>query len=204
MNPGLTKPCPERRRKVASSGSSEDKINLMENADMPVQTNILASLSRIGALAAMLSSLAFADGSALPEYHNGKLIIDVEGNAVTARLRLPMADADPAKPGLAPEEVLKRLREGETLFSFPSKGACKLESGSAFAVDREGKPVTRAGDFGNIQATYRYECSGAKPDSMSVKVFEQLPDIKTLSLQLTTDKGERTAEMVPSAPDLTL
>ena len=171
---------------------------------MPVQTNILASLSRIGALAAMLSSLAFADGSALPEYHNGKLIIDVEGNAVTARLRLPMADADPAKPGLAPEEVLKRLREGETLFSFPSKGACKLESGSAFAVDREGKPVTRAGDFGNIQATYRYECSGAKPDSMSVKVFEQLPDIKTLSLQLTTDKGERSAELVPSATDLAL
>jgi hypothetical protein len=79
-----------------------------------------------------------------------------------------------------------------------------LESGSAFAVDREGKPVTRTGDFGNIQATYRYECSGAKPDSMSVKVFEQLPDIRTLSLQLTTDKGERSAEMVPGAPDLTL
>ncbi len=171
---------------------------------MSSQKSILASMCRIGAIAAILPSLAFADGSALPEYRNGKLLIAVEGNAVTARLRLPMAVADPDKPGMPPEEVLKRLREGEKLFSFPAKGACKLESGSAFAVDREGKPVKRAGDFGNIQATYRYECSGAKPDSISVKLFEQLPDIKNLSLQLTTDKGERTAEMVPSAPDLTL
>jgi hypothetical protein len=171
---------------------------------MRSQETILASLRRIGAVAAILPCLALADGSAWPEYRDGKLIIDVEGNAVTARLRLPMAVADPAKPGLPPEEVLKRLRDGETLFRFPGPGACKLESGSAFAVDREGKPVTRTGDFGNIQATYRYECSGAKPDSMSVKVFEQLPDIRTLSLQLTTDKGERSAEMVPGAPDLTL
>ena len=138
--------------KVASSGIIEDKINPMENADMPVQVDILASSCRIGAVAAILSTLAFADGSALPEYRNGKLIIDVEGNAVTARLHLPMAVADPAKLGLPPAEVLKRLRDGETLFSFPSKGACKLESGSAFAVDREGKPITRAGDFGNIHA----------------------------------------------------
>jgi hypothetical protein len=171
---------------------------------MSSQKHILARLSAIGGIAVILPNLTFADGSALPEYRNGKLLIDVAGNVVTARLRLPMAVADPDKPGLPPDEVLKRLREGEKLFSFPGNGACKLESGSAFAVDREGKPVKRSGDFGNIQATYRYECSGAKPDAISVKVFEQLPDIKTLSLQLTSDKGERAAEMVPSAPDLTL
>lgn len=167
---------------------------------MSNQNNILASFCKVGAL---LSSLAFADGSALPEYVNGKLLIDVEANAVTARLRLPMAVANPDKPGLPPDEVLKRLKEGEKLFTFPDKVGCKLADGSAFAVDREGKPVKRAGDFGNIQAAYRYECN-AKPDSVKVKVFEQLPDIKNLSLQLTTDKGERTADVVPSAPDLAL
>jgi len=181
-----------------------DKMNFLENESMSSQNHILACLRAIGGIAVILPSLTFADGSALPEYRNGTLLIDVAGNVVTARLRLPMAVADPDKPGLPPDDVLKRLREGEKLFSFPGNGACKLESGSAFAVDREGKPVKRAGDFGNIQATYRYECIGAKPDAISVKVFEQLPDIKTLSLQLTGDKGERTAELVPGAPDLTL
>lgn len=146
---------------------------------------------------------AFADGSALPEYVNGKLLVDVEANAVTARLRLPMAVANPDKPGLPPEEVLKRLKEGEKLFSFPEKSACKFANGSAFAVDREGKPVKRAGDFGNIQAAYRYEC-GAKPESIGVKVFQQLPDIKNLSMQLTSDKGEQSAELAPGAPDVKL
>ena len=162
--------------------------------------NILASFCK---LAFILPSLAFADGSALPEYVSGKLLIDVEANAVTARLRLSMAVANPDKPGLPPEEVLKRLKEGEKLFTFPGKGDCKLATGSAFAVDREGKPVKRAGDFGNIQAAYRYECS-ARPDSVSVKVFQQLPDIKNLSLQLTSDKGEQSAELAPGAPDLKL
>ncbi len=170
---------------------------------MSSQKNILASRRKLAAVAALLPSLAFADGSALPEYVNGKLLIDVEGNAVNARLRLPMAVANPDKPGLPPDEVLKRLKEGEKLFAFPGKGECKLANGSAFAVDREGKPVKRAGDFGNIQAAYRYECS-AKPDTVSVKVFEQLPDIKNLSLQLTTEKGEQSAEMAPGAPDLKL
>ena len=171
-----------------------------EKETMSSQKNILASFC---ALAAILPSLAFADGSALPEYVNGKLLVEADGSAVTARLRLPMAVANPDKPGLPPDEVLKRLKEGEKLFVFPDKNACKLASGAAFAVDREGKPVKRAGDFGNIQAAYRYECGG-KPDSMSVKVFENLPDIKNLTLQLTTDKGEQTAELKPGAPDLKL
>jgi hypothetical protein len=162
--------------------------------------SILASFCK---LALILPSFVFADGSALPEYVSGKLLIDVDGNVVNARLRLPMAIANPDKPGLPPEEVLKRLKEGEKLFTFPGKGDCKLANGSAFAVDREGKPVKRAGDFGNIQAAYRYEC-GAKPDAVSVKVFEQLPDIKNLSLQLTNDKGEHSAELAPGAPDLKL
>ena len=170
---------------------------------MASQKNILASFWKFGAVAAMLPCLVLADGSALPEYVNGKLLIDVDGNAVNARLRLPMAVANPDKPGLPPDEVLKRLAEGEKLFTFPDKGGCKFANGSAFAVDREGKPVKRAGDFGNIQAAYRYECS-AKPDSVKVKVFEQLPDIKNLSLQLTTEKGEQSAEMAPGAPDLKL
>ncbi len=165
--------------------------------------SILASFWKAAAIAAVFPSLAFADGSALPEYVNGKLLIEVEANAVTARLRLTMAVANPDKPGLPPDEVLKRLKEGEKLFAFSDKSACKLANGSAFAVDREGKPVKRAGDFGNIQAAYRYECS-AKPDSVSVKVFEQLPDIKNLSLQLTSDKGERSVEIKPGAPDLSL
>ena len=163
----------------------------------------LASFWKAAAIAAMLPSLAFADGSALPEYVNGKLLIDVEANAVIARLRLPMAVANPDKPGLPPDEVLKRLKEGEKLFAFPDKCGCKLANSSAFAVDREGKPVKRAGDFGNIQAAYRYECN-AKPDSLSVKVFQQLPDIRNLSLQLTSDKGEQSAELAPGAPDLSL
>lgn len=170
---------------------------------MSSQKHILVSFCKVAALTAVLPSLVFADGSALPEYVNGKLLIDVEGNAVTARLRLPMAVANPDKPGLPPDEVLKRLKEGEKLFTFPEKGGCKFANGSAFAVDREGKPVKRAGDFGNIQASYRYEC-GAKPDSVSVKVFEHLPDIKNLSLQLISDKGERAAEITPAAPDLAL
>ena len=170
---------------------------------MSNQKNIVDSFWKVTAIAAALPIVVFADGSALPEYVNGKLLIDVDGNAVNARLRLPMAVANPDKPGLPPEEVLKRLKEGEKLFAFPGKGDCKFANGSAFAVDREGKPVKRAGDFGNIQATYRYEC-GAKPDAISVKVFEQLPDIKNLSLQLTSDKGEQSTELKPGAPDLKL
>ena len=167
---------------------------------MSTQKYILASFCII---AAILPGLSLADGSALPEYVTGKLLIEVDASAVTARLRLPMAVANPDKPGLPPEEVLKRLKDGEKLFAFPEKSGCKLSNGSAFAVDREGKPVKRAGDFGNIQAAYRYECS-AKPDSLSVKVFQELPDIKNLSLQLTSDKGEQSTELAPGAPDLKL
>ena len=178
-------------------------MNFMEKENMSDQKNVLTFFWTLSAIAAILPSLAFADGSALPEYVNGKLLIDVEGNAVIARLRLPMAVANPDKPGLPPDEVLKRLKEGGKLFAFPDKGGCKLANGSAFAVDREGKPVKRVGDFGNIQAAYRYECI-AKPDSLSVKVFQQLPDIRNLSLQLTSDKGEQSAELAPGAPDLSL
>ena len=46
--------------------------------------SILASFWKAAAIAAVLPSLVFADGSALPEYVNGKLLIDVEANAVTA------------------------------------------------------------------------------------------------------------------------
>ena len=165
-----------------------------------ISTHLFALLS--GALC-VFSSPAFADGSALPEYRNGNLAIDVESNAVTARLRLPMAVANPDKPGLPPEEVLKRLNAGDKLFGFPDKAACKAESASAFAVDKEGKPVKRAGDFGNIQASYRFECAG-RPENVKVKLFEQLPDLLGLKLQLSTDKGERSVDLTPGAPDLAL
>jgi Protein of unknown function (DUF2796) len=168
--------------------------------NMSKLNNIVTSLC---ALAAILPSLAYADGSALPEYVNGKLLVEVEASAVNARLRLPMSVANPDKPGLPPEEVLKRLKESEKLFAFPEKSACKLANASAFAVDREGKPVKRAGDFGNIQAAYRYECA-AKPDSMALKVFQQLPDIRNLSLQLSSDKGEQSAELTPDAAEIKL
>ncbi|MEO6022065.1 MAG: DUF2796 domain-containing protein [Burkholderiales bacterium] len=170
-----------------------------------VRAQILSLLFALlsGALC-VFSSAAFADGSALPEYRNGNLAIDVEGNAVSARLRLPMAVANPDKPGLPPDEVLKRLNAGDKLFGFPGIAACKAESASAFAVDKEGKPVKRAGDFGNIQASYRFECGGARPESIKVKLFEQLPDLLGLKLQLTTDKGERSVDLAPGSADLAL
>ena len=67
-----------------------------------ISTHLFALLS--GALC-VFSSSAFADGSALPEYRNGNLAIDVESNAVTARLRLPMAVANPDKPEIGRAHV---------------------------------------------------------------------------------------------------
>ena len=169
-----------------------------------IRTQISAPLiALLGGAIWAFSSAVFADGSALPEYRNGNLSIDVESNAISARLRLPMAVANPDKPGLPPEEVLKRLNAGDKLFGFPDKAACKVESASAFAVDKEGKPVKRPGDFGNIQASYRFECGG-RPENIKMKLFEQLPDLLGLKLQLTTDKGERSVDLAPGTPDLAL
>ena len=81
--------------------------------------------------------------------------------------------------------------------------ASEVESASAFAVDKEGKPVKRPGDFGNIQASYRFECGG-RPENIKIKLFEQLPDLLGLKLQLTTDKGERSVDLAPGTPDLAL
>ena len=161
---------------------------------------------------ALLAALAVfslsvrADGTAAPQYRSGTLRVEVAAAEVSMQLRMPMsrADASAAKQELSVADVVARLKAADKLFVFPAGGKCAVESANAFAVDAQGKPTT--GD-GNIQAMYRFRCdgaAGARIESLAVKLFEQLPGLEKLQLQLTTDKGERNAELTPTASDVAL
>ena len=59
-----------------------------------------------------------------------------------------------------------------------------------------------------IQAMYRFHCEGATSTRMGgtlgVKLFDNLPGLEKLKLQLATDKGESAAELTPAANDIAL
>lgn len=149
---------------------------------------------------------AWADGTAAAQYRSGTLTIDVAATEVGMQLRMPMtrAEASATKQELTPAEVVARLKTAEKLFVFPSTGKCEVDSANAFAVDAQGKPTTADG---NIQAMYRFRCDGAakaKMDKIVVKLFEQLPGLDKLKVQVNTDKGESTADLTATAPDVPL
>jgi hypothetical protein len=79
-----------------------------------------------------------------------------------------------------------------------------VENANAFAVDGQGKPTTADG---NIQAMYRFHCDGAasaRLATLGIKLFDNLPGLEKLKLQLTTDKGESTLELTPATGDVAL
>lgn len=159
--------------------------------------------------AALVSSLACAlpaaaDGTAAPQYFNGRLSVDINGSDVAMQLRLPMtrSTVDTAhKQNFTQDEVIARLKEAEKMFGFPAGAKCQVESANAFAVDQQGR-ITKAD--GNLQAMYRFKCEGAKIDAFQIKLFEGLPGLETVKLQLTSEKGEKTLELVPGKGDITL
>lgn len=150
---------------------------------------------------------ASADGTAAAQYKTGTLAVDVSGPDVSMQLRLPMTRADASSAGtqsLTPEEVVTRLKAADKLFVFPEKARCQVENANAFAVDAQGKP-TKAD--GNIQAMYRFHCDGAtsaRVDRLGVKLFDNLPGLDKLKLQLATDKGESTQVLTPTSGDVAL
>jgi Protein of unknown function (DUF2796) len=150
---------------------------------------------------------AGADGTAAAQYLTGNLAIDVSGPDVSMQLRLPMTRAEAStanKQNLTPEEVVTRLKAADKLFVFPDKARCQPEYANAFAVDAQGKP-TKAD--GNIQAMYRFRCDGAtsaRVDALKVKLFDNLPGLEKLKLQLSTDKGDSTLELTPATGDVAL
>lgn len=150
---------------------------------------------------------AAADGTAAAQYRSGTLAVDVSGPDVSMQLRLPMTRADAStadKQNLTPDEVVARLKAADKLFVFPDKARCQVENANAFAVDTQGKPTK--GD-GNIQAMYRFRCDGAttaRMDSIKVKLFDNLPGLEKLKLQLVTEKGESSREMTAATGDVAL
>jgi Protein of unknown function (DUF2796) len=149
---------------------------------------------------------AWADGTAAAQYRSGTLAIDVAPTEVGMQLRMPMtrAEASASKQELTPAEVVARLKAADKLFVFPPAGKCEVDSANAFAVDAQGKPTTADG---NIQAMYRFRCEGAaksKMEKIVVKLFEQLPGLDKIKVQLTTEKGESTADLTATAPDIPL
>ncbi len=168
----------------------------------PRHSIVLALLATFGP--AMSAS---ADGTAAALYKTGTLAVDVSGPDVSLQLRLPMSRADASTAGtqsLTPEEVVARLKAADKLFVFPEKARCQVENANAFAVDAQGKP-TKAD--GNIQAMYRFHCDGAtsaRVETLGVKLFDNLPGLDQLKLQLATDKGESTQVLTPASGDVAL
>lgn len=162
--------------------------------------------------ATLVSSLVFslpaaADGSATAQYLSGRLTVEVSGDgAVSAQLRLPMTRATTEtkhKQDFAPEEVIARLKAAEKLFAFPAGAGCQVESANAFAVDTQGK-ITKG--EGNIQAMYRFACSGgaASIDRIRFTVFDGLPGLEALRVQLSSGKGEKNIDMTTANNDVAL
>ena len=159
--------------------------------------------------AALVPALpASADGTAAAQYRTGTLAVDVSGPDVSMQLRLPMTRADASsadKQSLTPAEVVARLKAADKLFVFPDQARCQVENANAFAVDTQGKPTTADG---NIQAMYRFHCEGATSTRMGgtlgVKLFDNLPGLEKLKLQLATEKGESAAELTPATNDVAL
>jgi hypothetical protein len=151
---------------------------------------------------------ASADGTSPAQYLTGTLAVDVSGPDVSMQLRLPMTRADASsanKQNLTPAEVIARLKAADRLFVFPDQARCQVENANAFAVDTQGKPTTADG---NIQAMYRFHCEGATSTRMGgtlgVKLFDTIPGLEKLKLQLATDKGESAAELTPAANEIAL
>jgi len=168
--------------------------------------------SRLSIALALLAILAYAlpadaDGTAAAQYRTGTLAVDVSGPEISMQLRLPMTRADAtsaSKQSLTSAEVVATLKAADKLFAFPPKSACQVENANAFAVDAQGKPTTAEG---NIQAMYRFRCEGtasARMDKLGVRLFDNLPGLEKLKLQVSTDKGETTLELTPASADVTL
>jgi hypothetical protein len=159
--------------------------------------------------AAVLVSLlaaapAFADGTAAPQYFNGRLTVDISGQDVSMQLRLPMTRSTvetASKQNFTQDEVIARLKDAGKMFGFPAGAKCQVESANAFAVDQQGR-ITKADS--NVQAMYRFRCEGAKIDALQIKLFEGLPGLETVKLQVTTEKGEKNFDLVPGKGDVTL
>ena len=166
---------------------------------LPIAATLVATLA--------FSLPAAADGTATAQYLSGRLTVEVSGRGnVSMQLRLPMTRATVEtkdKQDFTQEEVLARLKAADKLFVFPAGAKCQVESANAFAVDTQGK-ITK-GD-GNVQAMYRFACSGgaAAVNRIKFAVFEGLPGLEALKVQISTDKGEKSLDMTAANSDVTL
>ncbi|MFO1319804.1 MAG: DUF2796 domain-containing protein [Burkholderiales bacterium] len=162
--------------------------------------------------AALVSTLALslpaaADGTATAQYLSGRLTVEVSGPSIAIQLRLPMTRATvetKAKQDFTQDEVIARLKAADKLFGFPEAAKCQVESANAFAVDSQGK-ITK--NDGNMQAMYRFSCdaAGAKSlDRIKIKLFEGLPGLDSLKLQISSDKGDRNVEVTAANSDVAL
>lgn len=162
--------------------------------------------------ATLVSTLAFtlpaaADGTATAQYLSGRLTVEISEGAVSAQLRLPMTRATvetKAKQDFTQEEVIARLKAADKLFGFPDAARCQVENANAFAVDSQGK-ITK--NDGNMQAMYRFACDAAglkKATSIRIKLFEGLPGLEALKVQLSSDKGDKQLDVTAANADVAL
>lgn len=162
--------------------------------------------------ATLVSTLAFslpaaADGTATAQFLSGRLTVEVSGTSVSMQLRLPMTRATvetKARQDFTQEEVIARLKAADKLFAFPESAKCQVENANAFAVDSQGK-ITK--NDGNMQAMYRFACDGAGAkslDRIKVKLFEGLPGLEALKVQVSSDKGDKQLDMTAANSDLAL
>jgi hypothetical protein len=153
-----------------------------------------------------------------------QLNVAIEGQAVEMEFISPGADivgfehvAESVQDRQAVEDAVANLRQGQSLFAFPTEARCRLEeaevvSGQVKTGHDDPEEHEQAGggtEHGNeehaeFRARYRFHCDD--PDGlthMDVMLFELFPATQEIEAQTVTSRGQSAQELTRASTRLT-
>jgi hypothetical protein len=125
------------------------------------------------------------------------LMLDTPLDNVLGFERAPRTDAERA----AADAVLARLRGGAELFAVDSQAGCGApKAGIKAPVLEPGAPADKDGGHAELEASWDFACqAGAKAGFVDLAgLFEALPRLKRVNLQVVTPRGQVKAALTRS------
>lgn len=181
-------------------------------------------------IAAMLALTSAALFAAEPHVHGaGTLQLVLEGGSLNAELRLPAMDVvgfehapREAKHQEAVKKAVAMLKDSRKVLALPDDAQCiaapgtveseLLEDGHAAGHKHDKHDQHETGHdhadgeaHADFEVAYRFDCR--RPEALKqikVLVFQQLPKLERLDVEMVTPAGQRSQRLVPGQDTIAL
>jgi hypothetical protein len=158
-------------------------------------------------LAALLAAAHLAARAAPHQHGVGAMDVALDGAALTVTLRLPLDtlvgyERAPrtAAERAAADAVLLQLRDASTLLVPDAAAGCRAQPPAIDAGPLAPGAQPVRGEHADLEATYTFTCAqSAQLRAIALPIFETLPRLQRVDVQVAGPQGQRKATLRRSA-----